>query len=206
MFSLSLPSYAGQLDRDTYDRIPSQFKVWHRKLSHLELHHSYGLFRSMTGIGGRPEVILEGADTITGPWTEYDFLYKPGNTSAAPKFVLPHQPRLDWQMWFAALGSYNHNPWLLSLVYRLLEGRREVLDLLHPDTPFANRKPPRYNRAQLYTYHVLYYPRFIRAQLYTYHFTDPDTATGAWWSRERQRTYLQELSLDNKQFVQILRQ
>ena len=79
-------------------------------------------------------MVIEGADTLEGPWTEYHFLYKPGNTSWAPRcqahiaivmiiitiprFVLPHQPRLDWQMWFAALGSYNHNPWLLSLVYR----------------------------------------------------------------------------------------
>ena len=98
----------------------------------LQCDHSAHL-RSMTGIGGRPEVVLEGADTVEGPWTEYHFFYKPGNTSWAPRclshivivmiitiprFVLPHQPRLDWQMWFAALGSYNHNPWLLSLVYR----------------------------------------------------------------------------------------
>ena len=74
----------------------------------------------MTGVGGRPEVILEGADSAGGPWSQYEFLYKPGNTSSAPQFMLPHQPRLDWQMWFAALGSYQHNPWLLSLVFRLL--------------------------------------------------------------------------------------
>ena len=39
----------------------------------------------MTGIGGRPEVILEGADRVEGPWTEYHFRYKPGNTSWAPR-------------------------------------------------------------------------------------------------------------------------
>ena len=81
----------------------------------------------MTGIGGRPEVILEGADSIHGPWLEYDFLYKPGNVSSAPQFLSPHQPRLDWQMWFAALGSYQHNPWLLSLVFRLLGNLRTYL-------------------------------------------------------------------------------
>ena len=42
------------------------------------------------------------------------------NISAAP-----HQPRLDWQMWFAALGSYEHNPWLVHLVYKLLIGQKE---------------------------------------------------------------------------------
>ena len=37
----------------------------------------------------------------------------------------PHQPRLDWQMWFAALGRYEHNPWLIHLIYRLLVGQKE---------------------------------------------------------------------------------
>ena len=172
-------------------------------------------------------MILEGADRVEGPWTEYHFRYKPGNTSWAPRccshvtphghchhhvtiprFVLPHQPRLDWQMWFAALGSYNHNPWLLSLVYRfiinhfvvmfminsdyrLLEGRREVLELLHPDTEWA-----RGGRAP---------PQLIRAQLYTYTFTGAGGDSRHWWVRERQRTYLPELSLQNKQLEEILR-
>lgn len=62
----------------------------------------------------------------------------------------PHQPRLDWQMWFAALGSYNHNPWFVHLIYRLLHGQQEVLDLMGKN-PFPDR-PPRYIRANLYTY------------------------------------------------------
>ena len=41
------------------------------------------------------------------------------------RYIVPHQPRLDWQMWFAALGSYQHNPWLLNLVYRLLMNERD---------------------------------------------------------------------------------
>ena len=45
MFTLSLPSYTGQLDRRAYDIIPSEVKLWDRRLSHLELHHGYGLFR-----------------------------------------------------------------------------------------------------------------------------------------------------------------
>ena len=48
--------------------------------------------------------------------------YKPGRLDVAPLFCLPHQPRLDWQMWFAALGNYQSNPWLISLVWRILEG------------------------------------------------------------------------------------
>ena len=41
----------------------------------------------MTGVGGRPEVILEGSDNTNGPWKEYNFLYKPGNVSETPPVV-----------------------------------------------------------------------------------------------------------------------
>jgi len=185
MFGLSLPSYSGQLDRATYDRVPKVFKAWDRGLDRLHLTSSYGLFRRMTGVGGRPEVVIEGSDQLHGPWVEYDFMYKPGNVSRAPTFMLPHQPRLDWQMWFAALGSYQHNPWFVSLVYRLLEGRPEVLALLDQDSPFASRKPP----------------KFIRAKMYKYHFTKGGKD---WWSREEQGEYMPILTRDHKPVIDFL--
>jgi len=186
LFGLSLPSYSGQLDRATYDRVPRVFKQWDRRLQSLHLTSSYGLFRSMTGVGGRPEVIIEGSDELHGPWTEYEFMYKPGNITRAPSFMLPHQPRLDWQMWFAALGSYQHNPWFVSLTYRLLEGQPEVLKLLDPESTFANRNPP----------------KFIRANLFKYHFTKagPD-----WWSREQQGEYMPILTRDHKPVIDFLK-
>lgn len=52
-------------------------------------------------------------------------MYKPGNVSAAPPLVAPHQPRLDWQMWFAALGHHSSSPWFASFVYRLLQGKKD---------------------------------------------------------------------------------
>lgn len=103
----------------------TQIKDWHAIVDKYQLTHSYGLFRSMTGVGGRPEVIVEGSNSPTGPWEEYEFLYKPGNLSRKLSFVAPHQPRIDWQMWFAALGEYQRNPWFLSLVYRLLKNQPE---------------------------------------------------------------------------------
>ena len=105
MFVTSLPSYTGQLDRTTYDQLPRVVKDMDRATARFQLTASYGLFRRMTGVGGRPEIVLEGSDSPRGPWREYEFLYKPGRLDAAPKFCLPHQPRLDWQMWFAALGG-----------------------------------------------------------------------------------------------------
>ena len=108
-----------------------QLKQLQGKVEHLHLVNSYGLFRRMTGVGGRLEVIIEGSNDIDGPWKEYEFLYKPGNVNNSLPFVAPHQPRLDWQMWFAALGTYHQNPWLMSLAYRLLSGQPEVLALMN---------------------------------------------------------------------------
>jgi hypothetical protein len=115
----------------------------------------------------RPEIIVEGSnDGVT--WFEYEFKYKPGDVKRRPKFVAPHQPRLDWQMWFAALSDYRHNPWFVNFCVRLLQGSPEVLALLERN-PFPNAPP-----------------RYIRAVVYEYHFTDFATRgkTGAWWRRE----------------------
>jgi hypothetical protein len=127
--------------------------------------NTYGLFVHMTRT--RPEIVIQGSnDGIT--WLDYQFKYKPGEIGRRPGFVAPHQPRLDWQMWFAALDSYWRNPWLLSFMNRLLDGSPQVLELMatnpFPDAP----------------------PRHIRAIVYEYHFTDRETrgATGEWWRRE----------------------
>lgn len=41
----------------------------------------------MTGVGGRPEVIIEGANDLKGPWYEYNFKYKPGNVNSSLPIV-----------------------------------------------------------------------------------------------------------------------
>jgi hypothetical protein len=96
-----------------------------------------------------------------------------------PRWAAPHQPRLDWQMWFAALGTYRQNPWFVRLGVSLLRNESSVTGLLERN-PFPN-EPPRY----------------IRAALYDYHFTSSDDrkATGAWWKREKQGEYLPPISL-----------
>lgn len=138
--------------------------------------NGYGLFRVMTK--SRPEIILEGsADGIE--WLPYEFKWKPGDVTQPPHWVAPHQPRLDWQMWFAALGTYRQNPWFVRLAVSLLENNPNVTALLFRN-PFP-KEPPRY----------------IRATLYDYHFTSRDEhkTTGAWWKRERQGEYLPPISL-----------
>ena len=94
--------------------------------------NNYGLFAVMTT--NRNEIIVEGSnDGVT--WLPYEFKYKPGDVRRRPGFVEPYQPRLDWQMWFAALGDYRQNPWFVNFCARLLQGSPEVLALL-ANNPF----------------------------------------------------------------------
>jgi len=125
---------------------------------------SYGLFRVMTR--ERPEIVVEGsADGET--WTPYAFPYKPGAPTRPPTWLVPHMPRLDWQMWFAALRSRPPR-WFLRFEACLLAGSPEVLDLLDAN-PFPDGPP-----------------RYVRATLYLYRFTTAEerAATGSWWHRE----------------------
>jgi lipase maturation factor 1 len=139
----------------------------------------YGLFAVMTT--SRREIIIEGSDDRVA-WRAYEFKYKPGDVRGRPRFVEPHQPRLDWQMWFAALGDYRQNLWLVNCCLRLLKGSPPVLALIERN-PFP-RHPPRY----------------IRAVVYEYRFTDFATRrrTGAWWRREDKGLYLPPLSLSRQ--------
>jgi predicted DCC family thiol-disulfide oxidoreductase YuxK len=138
--------------------------------------NSYGLFAVMTV--SRPEIIIEGSNDARN-WYAYEFKYKPGDLHRRPKFVAPYQPRLDWQMWFAALGSYPQNPWFVPFCFRLLQGSPAVVSLLERN-PFP--KAP---------------PKFIRAVLYNYRFTDRATKDKqAWWVRERVALYLPPVSLE----------
>ena len=126
----------------------------------------------------RPEVVLEGSEDGT-TWVEYKFKYKVGDIRRRPPWVAPYHPRLDWQMWFAALGEFEREEWLRSFCVRLLEADDQVLRLLERD-PFQGRKP-----------------RQMRAVLYQYRFADPETRRrdGVWWSRERLGEYSPVLSL-----------
>ena len=136
----------------------------------------YGLFSVMTT--SRAEILVEGsADGVT--WLPYEFRWKPGDVERRPGFVAPHQPRLDWQMWFAALGRCEDNPWFAAFANRLLEGSPPVLRLLARN-PFPNGPP-----------------RYVRATAYAYRFTDAATRrqTGAWWQRRLLGPYCPMLQL-----------
>jgi hypothetical protein len=132
----------------------------------------YGLFAVMTT--ERQEIVVEGSNDGEN-WQAYEFPYKPGDLRRAPPIVAPHQPRLDWQMWFAALGNYQQNRWFVGFALRLLQGEATVVRLLSYN-PFPNAPP-----------------KYIRARLYLYHFTH--FGQQGWWTREDRGLYLRPVSL-----------
>ncbi len=147
-----------------------------RIVSPLLIVNPYGLFAAMTTT--RPEIVIEGSDDGIA-WREYVFRYKPGPLDRRPPWNIPHQPRLDWQMWFAALDGVEANPWFQNLMLRLLEGSPPVLALFDAN-PFPDHPP-----------------RLVRARLYDYRFTDPKTraATGAWWVRKPEGLFFPAVGL-----------
>ena len=79
-----------------------------RLIEPLHIVSAYGLFAVMTT--QRNEIVIEGSDDGVN-WREYEFRYKPGDVTRRPRWNIPHQPRLDWQMWFAALDDPRRLPW-----------------------------------------------------------------------------------------------
>ena len=142
----------------------------------FQIVNGYGLFAVMTTT--RPELVVEGS--MDGQaWQPYEFKFKPGDPLRRPPWVAPHQPRLDWDLWFAALESYEANPWVERFLRRLLEGSPDVLALV-ASAPFGD-VPPRYVRAVRYRY------RFSTLA--------DRAATGAWWTRELIDAYSPVLAL-----------
>jgi lipase maturation factor 1 len=159
-----------------YERWPRPVVALYDWLEPLRSFNNYGLFAMMTQT--RPEIIIEGSNDGRN-WRAYEFKYKPGDLKKRPRFVAPFQPRLDWQMWFAALGEPQENPWFVNFEVRLMQNSPEVLALMGRN-PFP--KAP---------------PKYIRAELFEYHFTDMATrrATGQWWWLEYEGIYLPPVGL-----------
>jgi hypothetical protein len=151
-----------------FDLQPSFFESF-------EIVNPYGLFAVMTT--SRVELIVEGSDDLVN-WRAYSFRYKPGDVRRSLPLVAPYQPRLDWQMWFAALGGVRDNPWMVSLMWHLLAGSPSVLALLDSN-PFTDGPP-----------------KYVRARLYDYRFADrrEHQSTGQWWVRRPEGLYFPQVS------------
>jgi hypothetical protein len=134
-------------------------------LDPLRVANQYGLFAVMTR--GRYEIEFQGSNDGID-WTPYPFRNKPQALNEAPRIYAPYQPRFDWNLWFASLGSWEQNQFVPLVEERLLSNDASVLSLFRAN-PFA-QSPPRY----------------VRAVLWQYWFTsiDEKRKTGNWWRRQ----------------------
>ncbi len=132
--------------------------------------NKYHVFPTMTT--QRIELEIQGSlDGVI--WKTYHFRYKPDGLAARPQFVIPHQPRLDWQIWFVTL-SPRHMDWFAAFLEALLENSPAVKQLLASD-PFPELGP-----------------RYLRVNAARYEFTDFEERrqTGNWWKRTELGAFL----------------
>jgi len=154
---------------------PALAKGIDRLIEPLHIVGSYGLFAVMTT--QRDEIVIEGSNDGV-EWRAYEFRYKPGELARRPRWNIPHQPRLDWQMWFAALDDPRRLPWFSRFLAALLENAPAVTALLEKN-PFPD-KPPVY----------------VRAQFYRYTYTgSEEKAKGLWWERRALGLYFPAVRL-----------
>ena len=157
---------------------PAALREMDQLLEPMRMVSAYGLFAVMTT--ERNEIIVEGSDDGAA-WREYEFRYKPGDVARRPPWNIPHQPRLDWQMWFAALDDPRRVNWFPHFLERLLENEPAVTGLLEKN-PFAHRAP-----------------QYIRAQFYDYTFSSSEEMRkGVWWQRRSVGLYFPEARLKAK--------
>ena len=134
------------------------------ELSRLRLVNTYHLFASITRERIEPQVEI----LVEGEWREQDLWHKPGDPTRAPDFVAPHQPRVDFQLWFYGLSVRRGVPaYVGALLDRVCQDPTVVAPLFRRALPAS--------------------PQATRMAFYRYHFTSPEEqrATGAYWRRER---------------------
>lgn len=134
-------------------------------LEPFRIANQYGLFAVMTP--HRYEIEFQGSNDGKN-WTAYPFRYKPQDVKERPRIYAPYQPRFDWNLWFASLGSWQQYPLVPRTEERLLENDRDVLGLF-AGNPFPTAPP-----------------RFVRAVLWQYWFSTPQqkASEGVWWRRQ----------------------
>ncbi|MBI4169142.1 MAG: lipase maturation factor family protein [Acidobacteria bacterium] len=154
----------------------------------LSLVNTYGAFGSVGRARG--EIVFEGTSdpviTDRTVWREYEFKCKPGDPRRRPCIIAPYQPRIDWQIWFAAMSNPDRYPWTVHLAWKLLHNDPGALGLLAGD-PFPDAPP-----------------RHVRAEFYRYEFAPPGDPGGAWWRRTLLGIWLPPLSADDPRLQRFL--
>jgi hypothetical protein len=156
--------------------IPNFVTIMHAATKHFRSVNTYALFASMTH--QRKEIFFEGSDDGGVTWREYQFKWQPQKLDRRPRFMAPHLPRFDWNLWFAAQDRLGVYPLVVRAGEALMAGEPAVLKLFR-DNPFPNRPPDK-----------------MRFPLYEYSFTSMSDwrETGAWWKRKEAGFYCSMLT------------
>ncbi|MCU7547967.1 lipase maturation factor family protein [Chitinophagaceae bacterium LB-8] len=169
--------------------LASRRQVMNTSFNPLRLVNTYGAFGTVGK--ERFNVVFEGTSdeypSDRADWKPYIYKGLPVALDKRPPQIAPYQLRLDWQMWFAAMGSPNRYPWTLHLVWKLLHNDPGAVGLFAVN-PFPD-KPPRY----------------IRAVLYHYCFAPPGNPEGLWWDREPIELWLPAMSADDPRLLGYLK-
>ena len=145
-------------------------------LEPFRIANQYGLFAVMTP--HRYEIEFQGSNDGQN-WVAYPFRYKPQDVRERPGIYAPYQPRFDWNLWFASLGSWLQNPLVPRTEELLLQGDQDVLGLF-AGNPFPNAPP-----------------KYVRAVIWQYWFSTPEQKReqGVWWTRQYLGTYAPTITL-----------
>ncbi len=160
-----------------------------RSFDPLHLVNTYGAFGSITR--ERLVLIVEGTDdpdpdSPATTWKEYPYLASPWDPKIPPKFIAPYQPHLDWQLWFAAMSSYQEYPWTINMVWKLLHNDPDTLSLFGGN-PFPDHPP-----------------KWVRIVVYKYKFAQPGNPEHLYWDCQRLGLWLPALSADSPALLEVL--
>jgi hypothetical protein len=162
---------------DVVKNLASHHQAMNRSYDRLALVNTYGAFGSVGMV--RHELVIEGtrdADPATARWSAYELPCKPGDLARRPCVLGPYHRRLDWLIWFAAMPDEPRHSWVIHLVWKLLDGDREIRKLVAGD-PFDGAAP-----------------RYVRIRRFVYHL-EPYSSPG-WWTRDHEELWLPPIALD----------
>jgi hypothetical protein len=186
--AVALAALVAFLSIEPVMNLVSPGQIMNTSFSALDLVNTYGAFGSVGR--ERREIVFEGTsdETLSDAtrWKAYEFVCKPGDPLRRPCVISPYQPRLDWQIWFAAMSVPQREPWAVHLVWKLLHNDPGALSLLAND-PFP-QAPPRY----------------VRARYFRYEFAQPGDRSGAWWKRSYFDDWLYPLSINDPRLRKFL--
>jgi hypothetical protein len=183
----ALAALVGVLSIPVVANLLSGEQHMNESFNRFDLVNTYGAFGSVGK--ERYEIVLEGTDAGAperdARWREYEWKCKPGDPARRPCWISPYHLRLDWQVWFAAMGTPEDAPWMIHLVWKLLHNDPGALGLLDGN-PFPDGPP-----------------RFIRARLYRYRMAP--AGSGVWWTRADAGEWLPPVSVDDPGLTLFLR-